>query len=90
MPIRVVIEAGKTITIVRIQGRLTSADVCDVRAACEAANTPLQLDLSDLISADGDGIRSLCSLSETGAELYGANPYVRQLLLEANKCDASS
>ena len=36
-------------------------------------------------SADGDGIRALQSLSEAGAELHGANPYISQLLLEANK-----
>ena len=57
----------------------------DVRAACESANPPLRLELFGLRSADCDGIRALVSLSEAGAELRGANPYIRQLLLEANK-----
>jgi hypothetical protein len=68
-----------------IEGTLTSVDVPDVRATCESANPPLRLDLSGLRSADSDGIRALRSLSEAGAELHGANPYINQLLLEANK-----
>ncbi len=82
MTIRVSTEAGETVTTIRIEGQLTSSSVPDVRAACESANAPWRLDLSGLRSADTDGIRALRSLSEAGAELHGANPYVRQLLLE--------
>ncbi len=57
----------------------------DMRAACESANPPLRLELFGLRSADSDGIRALLSLSEAGAELRGASPYIYQLLLEANK-----
>jgi anti-anti-sigma regulatory factor len=85
LTIRVSTEAGETVTTIRIEGKLTSADVPDVRAACGSANPPLRLDLSGLRSADSDGIRALQSLSEAGAELHGANPYINQLLLEANK-----
>ncbi len=84
MTIRVSTEAGEAVTTIRIEGQLTSAAVPDVRAACESANPPLRLDLSGLRSADRDGIRALRSLSEAGAELHGANSYIRQLLLEAN------
>ena len=72
-------------TSIRIDGQLTSSSVPDLIAACESANPPLRLDLSGLRSADSDGIRALQSLSEAGAELHDANPYIRQLLLEANK-----
>jgi hypothetical protein len=58
--------------------------VPDVRAACESANPPVRLDLSGLFSADRDGVQALRSLSEKGAELHGASPYINQLLLEAN------
>ena len=85
MTIRVSTEAGETVTTIRIDGKLTSASVPDVKAACESAHPPLRLDLSGLRSADGDGIRALQSLSEAGAELHDANPYIRQLLLETNK-----
>ena len=85
MTIRVSTEVGETVTTIRIEGLLTSGDLPDVRAACESANPPLRLDLSGLKSADADRIRALRSLSETGAELHGASPYIRQLLLEANR-----
>jgi anti-anti-sigma regulatory factor len=82
---RVSTEAGETVTTIRIEGQLTSSSVPDVRAACDSANAPLCLDLSGLRSADSDGIRALQSLSEAGAELRGANPYVRQLLREGDE-----
>ncbi len=85
MTIRVTTEAGETVTTIRIEGKLTSVSVPDVRTACESANPPLRLDLSGLRSADSDGIRALQSMSEAGAELRGANSYINQLLLEANK-----
>jgi anti-anti-sigma regulatory factor len=84
LTIRISTEAAKTVTTIRIEGQLTSTSVPDVRAACESVDPPLRLDLSGLRSADSDGIRALRSLAEAGAELHGANPYVRQLLLEAN------
>jgi anti-anti-sigma regulatory factor len=84
LTIRVSTEAGETVTTIRIEGQLTSSNVPDVRAACESANPPLRLDLSGLRSADRDGIRALQSLSDAGAELHGADPYINQLLLEAN------
>jgi anti-anti-sigma regulatory factor len=87
LTIRLTTEAGETITTIRIEGQLMSSSVPDVRAACESADPPLRLDLSGLRSADSDGIRALQSLSEAGAELRGASPYIYQLLLEANKKD---
>jgi anti-anti-sigma regulatory factor len=85
LAIRVNTEKGKTMTIIQIQGKLTKADLRDLKEVCESASTPLWLDLSDLISADSEGVRELQSLSEAGAELHVANPYVRQLLLETDK-----
>ena len=84
MTIRISTEAGETVTTIRIEGKLTSVSVPDVRATCESVDPPLHLDLSGLFSADRDGIRALRSLSEAGAELHGANPYINQLLLESN------
>ena len=84
MTIRVTTEAGKAVTSIRIDGQLTSTSVPDLMAECESAHPPLRLDLSGLRSADSDGIRALQSLSEAGAELHGASPYINQLLLEAN------
>ncbi len=83
MTIRISTEVGQTATTIRIEGKLTSTSVPDVRAACDSANRPLRLDLSGLHSADRNGIRALQALSEAGAELHGASPYINQLLLEA-------
>ncbi len=85
MAIRVETEAGKTMTTIRVEGQLTSDGVAEVRAACESANPPFRLDLSGLRSADSNGIRALQALSEAGAQLHGASPYINQLLLEARK-----
>ena len=84
MTIRITTEAGETVTTIRIEGRLTKVNGPVVRAACDSANSPLRLDLTGLLSADGDGIRALRSLLEAGAELHGASPYINRLLLEAN------
>ena len=85
MAIRVSTEVGETGTTIRIDGQLTGADLPDVRAACESAKPPLHLDLSGLKSVDLDGIRALRSLSETGAELHGASPFIRQLMLDDDR-----
>jgi hypothetical protein len=85
LTIRVTNENGETVTTLRIEGQLTSTHVPDLRAACESAHLPLRLDLTGLRSADTDGIQALRSLSEAGAELYGASPFINQLLLEANR-----
>ena len=66
------------------RGAADGDDLPGVRAACDSTNPPLRLDLSGLRSADMDGIRALRSLSETGAELQGASPYIRELLLAAD------
>ncbi len=76
-------EEGETVTTILIEGQLTGSGVPDVKAACESANPPLRLELFGLRSADRDGIRALLSLSEQGAELRGASPYIYQLLREA-------
>ena len=84
MTIRVSTQVRETGTTIRIEGKLTSASVPDVRAACDSAKPPLRLDLSGLRLTDTDGIRALLSLSEAGAELRDANPYIYELLLKAN------
>ncbi len=76
---------GERATTIRIAGQLTRVDLPDVRAACESAKPPLHLDLSGLRSVDLEGIRALQSLSETGAELHGASPFIRQLMLDDDR-----
>ena len=85
MAIRLTTEVGQTATTIRIEGKLTSAELPDLRGACESAGAPLRLDLKDLKSVDSDGIRAILSLSESGVELHGASPYINQLLHEASQ-----
>jgi anti-anti-sigma regulatory factor len=85
LTIRVTTLDGKTMTTIRVEGQLTSDGVPDVKSACESANPPMRLDLSDLRSADSDGIRALQLLAEAGAELHGASPYINQLLLDIRR-----
>ena len=84
MTLRVSTEEGQTITTIRLEGELTVTGVDALRGACESVNQPLRLDLSGLRSADPEGVRELQSLSDAGAELHGASPYISQLLLEAS------
>jgi anti-anti-sigma regulatory factor len=85
MTIRLTASTDGTTTTVLVEGHLTGADLPDVSAACESADAALCLDLSHLKSADADGVRALRSLSEKGAELRGADPYVRELLREGDE-----
>ena len=72
---------GQTTTI-RVEGRLEAVDVPDLHAECRPAGRQLRLDLSGLQSADPAGLDAIRSLGAEGAEMYGASPYVRQLLSE--------
>ena len=85
MTIRITSTTDGTTTQVRVEGRLTGADVPDLRAECESIEPPWSLDLSGLRSADTAGIRALRALLESGAELHDVDPYVRQLMYEAGK-----
>jgi hypothetical protein len=85
MTIRLTASTDGTTTTILIEGHLTGIDLPDVNAACEPVEASLCLDLSNLKSADADGVRALRSLSERGAELRGANPYVRELLREGEE-----
>ena len=85
LTIRVTTSTDGETTTICIEGRLTAADLPDLRAECQSADFPLRLDLSGLKSADEDGIQALRLLSEEGAELHAATPYVRQLLRQADK-----
>jgi hypothetical protein len=66
--------------VVRLAGRLSAAEVPDLLAACESR--PLELDLTDLVSADPAGIEALRRVRGAGATLVGVPGYI-QLTLDA-------
>ena len=72
---------GGTLTI-RIEGRLEVDDASSLETEFASAASKLTFDLSGLLSADPDAIRSLKSLGDQGAQLTGGSVYIRHLLAE--------
>jgi hypothetical protein len=67
--------------IVRLAGRLCAAQVPELLCACEDGGA-LQLDLTDLVSADVAGIEALQRVRARGANLVGVPGYI-QLKLDS-------
>ena len=61
--------------LIKLDGRLTSGDLTELENVCQAQTFPFSLDLSDLLSADADGITVLKSLADAGAKLVHIPPY---------------
>ena len=59
------------VRVVRIAGRLTSAQVPDLLAACREATCSVRVDLSDLLTADPIAIDALRRVRAAGAEVAG-------------------
>jgi hypothetical protein len=68
--------------IVRLAGRLSAAQVPELLIACVDAS-PLELDLTDLVSVDPAGIETLQRLRTKGATLVGTPGYI-QLKLDSS------
>jgi hypothetical protein len=67
--------------VVRLAGRLSVAQVPELLTACSAVGL-LQLDLTDLVSADAAGIEALQRVRGRGATLVGTPGYI-QLKLDS-------
>jgi hypothetical protein len=65
--------------VVRLAGRLSAAQVPELLSACSNAGS-LELDLTELRSADVAGIDALRRLRDTGATLTGAAGYIQMKL----------
>jgi hypothetical protein len=66
---------------VHLAGRLHAGQVAELRALCAAAGGHLQIDLTDLVSADAVGIDALRRLRADGVELVGVARYLRKQLV---------
>jgi hypothetical protein len=62
--------------IVRLAGRLSAAQVPELLTAC-ADQAGIELDLTDLLSADPSGIEALQRLRRKGATLSGTPGYIQ-------------
>jgi anti-anti-sigma regulatory factor len=86
MTLRISSTASGPSATLKIDGRLTGEEVPELRRACEGAEGRLVLDLTDLQSADRQGVSVLQVLRAKGADLIGASPYL-QLLLDHAPAD---
>jgi hypothetical protein len=71
-------EEGRA--VVRIHGRLAGTAVHELERVCREATLPLLLDVTNLMSADDEGIAALRRLRCDGVQLAGASPYLSLLL----------
>ena len=62
--------------VIRVAGRLNVAHVGELLTACDGKDN-LEIDLSDLVSADIAGIEVLQRVRSKGATLVGTPGYIR-------------
>jgi hypothetical protein len=62
--------------VIRLSGALCGQMSTELIGLVEASQPPVQLDLSELITADVTGLRTLVSLEARGSELVRASPYM--------------
>ncbi len=84
MTFRIITVPSQNKTTIHVEGRLAGEGAADLQKEVQGAAAPIHLDLSDLQSADAEGVRALRILSAQGAKLVGASPYIRQLLVETS------
>jgi hypothetical protein len=82
------VTQGANGRVVRLAGRLSDAQVPELLKAC-GEERPLELDLTDLVSADVAGIEALQRIRGTGVRLVGAPGYI-QLKLDSPAGGAAS
>jgi len=79
--IGIVQETGRR--VIRLAGRLSVAQVPELFGEC-AKGGLVELDLSDLVSADAAGIEALQRVRATGATLVGLPVYLQMKLDSAS------
>jgi hypothetical protein len=68
-------------TVIQVDGQLMSDGARELERVCREATPPLILELTNLRTANSDGLRMLKRLSSEGVRLTGASRYI-ELLLE--------
>lgn len=75
------------VTTVRLEGRLSGPTTKDLVRLCRELDGPLEIDLSELLYADAEGVDVLTDLQTRGAELVRARPYLSVLLRQRTNED---
>jgi len=68
--------------VVAIEGALRREVVPELDRVCKAITGPMCLDLANVTIADDAGLAALRVLSDMGAAIAGASPYLRMRLDE--------
>jgi hypothetical protein len=74
------VDARSDACTVSLAGHLRAEQVPELCRVCGSCNSPIRLDLTDLLSADPVGMDALRRLGRGGAELVGVAQYLRRLL----------
>ncbi len=77
MRVRITRTDSDSATIIQVDGRLTEGAVADLEGECQSAEGTLYLDLTNLLSADAEGLKAIKRLVENEARLVGESPYIR-------------
>ena len=85
MTVRITTETEPKATVIRIEGDLRLEVIEELERVSDEAGGSLVLDLTNLASADAEGLRALGSLMKQGAEIRGASPYIRMRLESASE-----
>ncbi len=80
MQLRITKTTAGTVTTLRIDGELTGEGVAELEKVCASVDGPVDLDLSQLITADAEGVRALKNILSSGARLAAASLFVELLL----------
>ena len=80
MSMRITKTVDSDTTVLHVAGGLTSEDAGVLSKEFQEVDGPVALELSELKSADSDGVAVLQEIASLGAELRGASPYIELLL----------
>ena len=80
MTIRITTITEPAGTVLKVDGRLESADLDELVRMLQESDSSVTLDLTQLLSVDRLAAALLRDLLATGVELRSASPYVRLLL----------
>jgi ABC-type transporter Mla MlaB component len=88
MTVRITQEFESETTILRIDGHLRSEDVGALMSEHRELTGPVALELSQLQSADADGVAAILGIASQGADLRGVSGYVKLLLSQNGRWDS--
>ncbi len=83
MTLRIFAEAQDRRAVISLHGWLSVAEVSELERVAAEAQSPVTIDLAQLVGVDADGLQALRRQQERGARLVGASPFVELLLKQA-------